>query len=369
MMTAVVPIITVYDTCDETPVKEYVLNGQPYEFGTPITGAGLYFLNLRAEDASGNENYLSVVFEIRTRPSHTVAAVVENTTCELDQEGVNGTISARILISSAELDHRQFLLSSMRTLLRKADGTYYNTAPIPVKGGITPGCERFRDELAVAEIDDCVIVIEIESNFFSEPPGECPAQLVILGVGVVDGAIAYEWGTATTNVADPQARQTLLDQVEKEDECGESRPPAPLPLPPGCVHIETPIYNPGTCPGAWAPAGAPCGAGSGTISTAWVNTLINGRSNSVAVGTIATWPCATASMCSAQDTTVLIEQLVGNCCDCVFTYSVNASVTAGASVTGFMSFNGSASANGRMTFTAPCDSTFIGAVATASVLT
>ena len=126
---------------------------------------------------------------------------------------------------------------------------------------------------------------------------------------------------------------------------------------------------------------APCAAGSGTVSSARADG--NGVGNSLSVAfapmsgtcgaatTAAAIAAGTASGCGAPGQRVLIEQMVGDCCNCAFSISATGTVQVFASAGGYAtlwgSFTAYAEAAGQVVFWSPCDSTASpGALASAS---
>lgn len=361
----VAPIVTVSDSCDANPGKQITLDGQPYQLGMTVSSVGLHFLNAQVTDASGNSKQLSSVFEVRERPSHPAAAVVESTSCVFSPDGMTGTLHATLLLSAVTFDHLQILPSSVRVLLRNADGTYASTSPVAIKGGIVPGCDIFKDESALMQINLCRIRFEIETQFPAQTPNQPPAQFVIVGAAVSNGALTVEWGAATPNIADATPEQTLLALVNKAAPCGTPQPPPPPP--PACTRVETIITSPGTCSDPWTAGAAPCASGGAGSST---DCLMHATGNSTSVAGAPGWgTCSTSSACppfTGQPTPLttgrymFVEQMVGSCCDCMFTISANASVTvtaqAGGSAIGYGSFTAFAQATGAVALDSPCGS-------------
>jgi len=363
------PIIEVDDLFDPAPSLELLLDGQPHALGSPVGAIGLHFLVVRATDASGNTSELSIVFEIRERPSHTAEAVVEATHCEVSADGLTGTINATILISAEGFDHRDILLSSVGVMLRSDDGTYINSIPIPIADATEPDCEIFQDHLAAVLIDDCLISIGIEASFQIPPDGGCPVGLDIFGVGASGGALAFEWGARTTNAVDPTPASTLLNLVNKQGPCGEPGPPPPPPPPPPCEVVETWMGGVSDdCQHIGGIPGIMCSVFWSTRVTAHTQ-AVRGRGEVTVHNLSSTQWCSGNTQCSADNVDFLLVDLVGDCCDCQITFTAGATVVAtahvsGSNIGGF--WTATATASGEMIFLSPCGTEVARAVAAVS---
>lgn len=360
---AVLPILMATDACDADPAfEELTHNGDPYLIGAAITDVGLHIIQATAIDASGNRSDASVVFEIRARPSRTAASVVQDTQCEIAPDGLSGAISATILISAADFDHRDILLSSVRVMLRGDDGTYLNDVPLPIKGGFPPNCEVFQQHLADAELNECWLAIDIEGAFTHTAAGGCPVGMDIIGATAANGALVLEWGARNLNVADATPQETLMSAVGKPLPCAQPQPPPTAPPTVNCQKVETWIDWPRDICSQLPTIVGQCAASGGDTKAVATPTALQGRSTSTAATDIPTGQspehCSVDTTgCEVQSGTILLVQMVGNCCNCVIGFNVNASVYAAVRVTGAGSmYGGSATANSDITFTTPCGS-------------
>jgi hypothetical protein len=345
--TAVVPIFTIYDACDSEPDRQYILDGEPYEFGTPITSHGLHFLNVFATDASDNSDQQTYVFEIRERPSLTGVAVVESSHCELDNDGRVTAFNATVLLSALTFDHHQVLLSSAQMFLCGEDGRVLTMTPLAPGG---------------PEINECYFRLNYSGQFANEPLNECPSELLIVGAGYSDGQITFEWGARTPNVPDPTPIDTLATAANKPLPCADPEPPPPPQPPPPCQEVQTVFSVPRTCfsPGTFADPDAFAFA-----STNASGDRARGDAAARAFAPLSGSRSATASCppASQQTPTVgwtfMIEQMVGDCCDCYFTILASGSVYVSATAAGnaacpWASFTASAHCSGGVAFDAPC---------------
>jgi len=353
---AVVPLITTWDACDQQHAKTFLLDGHPYTMGTPISTPGYHSLQITTEDESGNKRDWAGKFEIRPWTSYTAGVVLANFQCEFDQSGQTGIVRAEFLISSNEFDHRDIYLGSLGVMLRKPSGGYYNSEPIRISGGITPGCVRFQDQLAAAEIDECVIAVEIEAIFTPETPNECPTGFDIVGIGLINGDIGFEWGARTNNIVATDPRAAIQSLVPKPHPCGNPQPPPPPPPPPPCQPVETVIDSQNVCNDPWTPLVAPgCGGGDMSYLFAWSLVYGNSKSQVFAQQAAGGGGCTASSQCDASGFQIIIVQLPG-CCNCSITFNASATISATASVTGSGWYSGKGIANGSITMTAPCGS-------------
>lgn len=365
----VVPVITASDTCDDAPATEYLLNGQPYVLGTPITTEGLHFLNVFAEDASGNPANAQVVFEIRQRPSHTAAAVVQSTDCEISPDGQTGYIDVTVMISDDQFDHRDILHSSMRLLLRGSDGSLLNRQLIPIDGGYIDGCEVYQHDTAEVDANLCWVAARFAGEFNPDPVTGCPAALEIIGVGSANGQLTFEWGARTVNVADPNAEQTLLTATGRQEPCGEPEPPVPPQPQPPCTSVETWFAGPSDdCQDIWSLPGMACTVTAKSRVTAHTKSIRGNGKVSVHNRNTVQW-CSGSTQCSAQNVDFLLVNLAGDCCNCQITITATATVTAAANVNGSDIggfWTATATSTGEMVFVTPCETDVAHAVASAS---
>jgi hypothetical protein len=362
----VLPVITVSDACDPNPTfDELILDGQPYTLATPISGVGLHILNARVSDASGNASDLTTIFEIRERPSYTGAAVVQSTHFDLNGNGHVTHFEATVLFSASEFDHRDIYLPSVRMVLRDAEGDFIAVTPIPIKGGYPIGCDIFHYELAEVTTNDCYLVATLEADF-AEPLDAPPAELILVGAGISNSALSFEWGARTDNIADPNAVQTLLGEIGEIGPCGDPEPPQPVPSPP-CQFVKTVIFPPGaTCTAAAAPiGGAACapGSGSSSNSSAYVHAVGGYSLSTVTTGALPVNAfCSASGWCGSRWSGIIVAQLVGDCCNCAITIDASTSIKATAQVFGGGAFVGSATASGKVKFAAPCGTVTVSAL-------
>lgn len=357
---AVLPVLVVDDSCDPSPDVQITLNGAPYALGTPITALGMQSIEVRLADDSHNTTSKGIRFEIRERVSYTGAAVVQNSTSEFSPDGRTGTIRATILLAAEQFDHRDILASSLRVLLRGPGGTVLHAQALPIRGGILEDCDVFQHESAQLLMNDCYVSVEVEGAFEPQIAHQLPAELVIIGVGASNGALTFDWGAVTVNSRPANPIATLLAAVNRQDDCEQPIPPPP-PIPPGCQPVETIIEHPGLCNRPWAPGTGSCASGSGSAASLLASYTVNGSASSGAYAPFS-GTCGTSTVCTGIiGEVVIVNQMVGDCCDCAFSISANGSVTVNAQAGGYNgpllgSFTALANSAGGFAFWAPCGS-------------
>lgn len=346
----ILPLIAATDACDSNPQQQCFLDGEPYQVGTPISDQGLHILDVSVVDASGNVNDVTNVFEVRERPSYTAQARVQSTVCELDPNGQTGVLTTTVLISSANFDHRDILLSSVRMILRASNGRYFHQVPTSIKDAFVVGSNVFQHESAAVSIDDCFVQMTFEAQLAANPTIQCPAALDIIGVGLTNGVISFEWGASALNIPDPQPYP---------DPCGDPEPPDPEPPPP-CQEIQTILKNLSACTFPMTFGGpAGCAATSSTMSSARASLSGGGVTATRAVSV-----CPTAagcnhpgSSCSATGNAMLVVQLVGDCCNCAISFNAIAKITpVSGNQSAGLNCVGDADADGSFSVDAPCGS-------------
>lgn len=372
--TAVIPDLDITDACDAQPGVDVTLNGQPYQLGFPITEEGLHIIQATVTDASGNESFEQAVFEIRPRPSITAAAVVDDVQYEVDDTGQVATLNVSVLVGSADFDPDDIRLSSVRMMAVGADGKWLGIPPVPLRDAFDGDCPLLQHEVVGASINDCYAHLEFRAvALTSELPGP-PVAIDILGAGGTASALSFEWGSRAAGTPDPNAADTLLGIIDKEEPCGDPQPPDPEPPLP-CDAIETFLLNPTTCTVPWTPGPAGCITGSGSAANATATTLVQGSSLSFADAPyLGACGPVSATCGTISGTALLLVQFVGDCCNCSVTSSGSGSVTADAEVSAgpiafLANFTGLAGAGGFIQFTTPCATTLASATATVSYST
>jgi len=355
--TAVIPDLNVMDACDAQPGVDVTLNGQPYQLGFPITEEGLHILQATVTDASGNESFEQAVFEIRPRPSITAAAVVDDVQYEIDDTGQVATLNVSVLVGSADFDPADIRLSSVRMMAVGADGKWLGIPPVPLRDAFDGDCPLLQHEVVGASINDCYAHLEFRAvALTSELPGP-PVAIDILGAGGTASALAFEWGSRAAGTPDPNAANTLLGIIDKEEPCGGPQPPDPEPPLP-CEVVETWVIDPPfvcTDDATVTGDGAACNGGGSTNARA--DTIAVGGSSNAEISAFGAlgW-CNSKTECAAAAFTMAQIQMVGDCCNCSITFDLAATVNADASIDGtnWPHYEGNASAGGTINMLTPC---------------
>jgi len=344
----VTPIVDVNESCGMH--QELTLNGEPYVHGTPVLDEGLYILTVSAADNAGNHAANTSYFEIRERPSHTAVAVVRDTFCEIDPGGESGFISTTVLVASDLFDHEAILRSSPVLVLQDSDGSFMAHQPAVVSDAL---------------INDCWLELTFDAELTSPDGVVCPSFVNVLGVGLANDQIAFEWGATAPNVADASPDSTLLALINGPGSCEALREPDPEPVVP-CQAIETFHVTSQKCADFKPDMTPSCLPGSYDRFYSEASTFVQGQATTVAIANGNQLCVPATPACPPQiGSGLLAITFSGDCCACSVLYTGSAAVKAWAEIDGDIGY---ALADGHITFSAFCGSITVTATAEAGSL-